>query len=178
MGRRERAVPLATAVGAAVKAVREQRRMRQVDLADAATKVGLPATQTGIARIEKGHNLTLEVIIKLAVALNVTPLAFITPDECDRIDLGGGRVVDSSDACRWWMGLGPLLPERDYRAYERVLPGRVMDALIIAAQSPELVMGPTHDVDLSDERFAAYVRARDVVRTPLRGKQAAWKGRP
>jgi hypothetical protein len=70
----------------------------------------------------------LDSIWRLAMALNVTPMALAVPDTVTTIDLGGDLgTMDGFWATAWWLGLDPLLPDQSRYEYDRMVPENLLD---------------------------------------------------
>ena len=63
-----------------LRTVRERKRWKQFQLAERVTEMGAPMHQTAIAKIENGERkVTLDDAMRLAAALDVSPLSLILP---------------------------------------------------------------------------------------------------
>jgi transcriptional regulator with XRE-family HTH domain len=95
--------------------VRKRRGLSAKALADKVSELGHPVHRSKIAKIEsqdeKARAISLEDVLALAYALDVSPLYLITPIERfgpRMLIVGDGLPVDADDARVWLRGKAPL----------------------------------------------------------------------
>lgn len=98
-------------VGQRVVALREQRGLSQRALADRLTSLGVRTHQTGVAKIETGgRKVTVDDLVALAVALNVSPGWLLAPPDADDelVALVGSVSAPAWAVWQWVDGAYPL----------------------------------------------------------------------
>lgn len=92
------------------KTVREDRRWSQRQLAERLTEMDAPIHQTAVAKIESGaRKVSLDEALRVAAALDVSPIALFLPEDEDaRIALGARFQPRCEYVRRWVAGLAPL----------------------------------------------------------------------
>ncbi|WAL67211.1 helix-turn-helix transcriptional regulator [Amycolatopsis cynarae] len=103
-------------VGDRVRQVRKLRRLSVEELAERCEQVGAPQlTVPALYVIESGRReretgrrrrmVTVDEWLALALALNVSPLVLLLPDQFDaRFDLTAGTSAQASDVVQWIIG--------------------------------------------------------------------------
>jgi transcriptional regulator with XRE-family HTH domain len=142
--------PIGRAVAANVAAIRQQRRLDQVALAELTVKLGRPLPVSTISRIEQGdRRVDVDDLVVLAVALNVDPAALLLPHTTEGdIEVLADVQVPAGDAWKWARGGRPLiLPEDKGKAYWATLD-------YIRASSPPGLIPAEHQLDHIRESYS------------------------
>lgn len=109
-----------------VRAVRKERRMSQVELADRVSKLGVKLDQVMIARIESlGRKVCIEELVALSAALDVSPIQLLLPSTADADELvaiSPKRTLPAGDAWDWMRAVRPLPPDPGDRPSAASLP--------------------------------------------------------
>ncbi len=109
----EEGVPelVADTVATRVKDLRKARKWTQQDLANAMSVRGYPTDRSTIVRLEKrNRGVSVDDLVALAAALNVSPGWLLLPAEAGELDLPivGNVKVPAWAAWQWVDGLNPL----------------------------------------------------------------------
>jgi transcriptional regulator with XRE-family HTH domain len=99
--------------------VREARDWSQKRLSERMTELGHPIHRVKLAKIEKerARSVTLEDVLALSYALDVSPLYMVAPLEADGPRLtvvGNEQPADPDDARAWLRGDEPLLGQDEF----------------------------------------------------------------
>lgn len=92
---------------------RSALRKTTADLASDVTKLGVQITASTITKIEKqSRRVTVDELVALAAALNVSPVTLMLPDSDEGpVPLADGLTANWYDAWTWMHGHGPLVGE-------------------------------------------------------------------
>jgi transcriptional regulator with XRE-family HTH domain len=104
----------------------------QAGLAERLTEIGTPMHETAVARIESGkRRVTLDDVIAIAAAMDVSPLFLFSPLEHDaRIRLAATIDCTAADLWAWVRGTQPL-DAANARSYHYQSPGDVGGSAIV-----------------------------------------------
>lgn len=151
MSKDEKERPLAAIVGEQLKAFREEKGLRQADVAAAASKWGLPWARSSIAALEAGtRNLSVEELLLLPFVISelggwTNPL--IPPDA--QVLLSSTRVIEARYL--WQLVGGLTSPQADVNA-EHPLAGTTL-----GIRRPEQV-----EADVNDELHSRQLYAEEM----------------
>lgn len=91
-----------------MKRLREGRRLSYVDLSRRLDDVGRPIPPLGLRRIEAGdRRIDVDDLAALALALEVSPLAILLPNERSAV-VDGGKDYSPQQIWEWAIGKWPL----------------------------------------------------------------------
>lgn len=116
-----------------VATYRSRREWTQADLAENLEALGLPWDRSTVAKVESGRRqVTVEELVVLAAALDVSPLALFLPrDDTQRVQITPNKSVDGYWAWQWARGelvpVGGQLPA-DFRFYREGSPSTEANA--------------------------------------------------
>ena len=105
---------IADAVARNVSAVRQRRQLTQQGLAAKLASLGRPMQGSAVAKIETGRRaVTVDDLVALAAALNVTPARLLLPDasEHEPVLVTPRSAVPAYAAWQWMTGSHSLLAE-------------------------------------------------------------------
>lgn len=129
--------PTAKRVAANIERVRKARQLKQKDVSDALGAIGRPTLATVVSKIERGERrIDVDDVVALALALNVSPLTLLMPDEASGqpVKLTEGFEVDRLTAWGWALGRGPAADWSPDRVGYPIGPG---DDPVAAAEADE-----------------------------------------
>ncbi|WP_345181439.1 helix-turn-helix transcriptional regulator [Streptomyces lavendulae] len=104
--------PTSKRVAANIERVRKARHLKQKDVSDALGAIGRATLTTVVSKIERGERrIDVDDVVAIALALNVSPLTLLMPDEADDqpVKLTDGWEVSSRTAWAWALGREPAM---------------------------------------------------------------------
>ncbi len=155
---RANSIPLAAAVGARVRALREAHQLRQEDVAQAARSLGFRWTRTAVANLEAGHRrLSAAELLVLPDMLNFARL--------DRVRERSRPVVELAD----------LIPEDEWIALTN--ESRILGRALRMVVRGELSRVRTTDLDIPAlrEMRAGTAEALAGLHRVLGQREAIWQ---
>jgi transcriptional regulator with XRE-family HTH domain len=108
-----------------LRAIRRRRAWSQADLADELANLGADTlNRTAISKVENGtRRVTVEELLLLAAALNVTPVHLLVPYQPDTpVALTPALTLPAGQLRRWIYGAGPLPGASDQQYFTEVPP--------------------------------------------------------
>jgi transcriptional regulator with XRE-family HTH domain len=154
--------------------LRKARGLSTTRLSAALKGIGHSIPATGITRIEKGERrVDVDDLVALAVALDVSPTAFLLPPTVvGEVDVAGGKTVKALNAWMWVNGRRPLdTPDDEEEAgaalddhqIHSLPPGlrkwRPQDEVTVTLEDQVPVVAAMRRVSEEDARREVYRRA-------------------
>lgn len=102
--------PTSKRVSENIERLRKARGLSQAQLANKLTKVGRPMLDTAVSKMERGtRRVDVDDLVAIAIALNVTPIALLMPNQWDMepVALTESFDLPAKTAWRWAEGVGP-----------------------------------------------------------------------
>lgn len=126
---------LGEVLAARIRHFRKQRGLSQEALADRLQNLGIEGfNQSMVAKVEtdpsRAENLPVRRLLAFAMALNVSPIHLMTPDDPgDAVALDGGAEVYAGEVRQWVRGYWPLRND-DRREFFSSVPENEFEALV------------------------------------------------
>jgi transcriptional regulator with XRE-family HTH domain len=100
--------PTAATVAANVKRIRKARGLSTYALSGQLSEAGRPIAPSAVAKVERGERqVTVDDLMALAVALDVSPSALLLPptdDPSEKVEITGTASVPADQAWDWMDG--------------------------------------------------------------------------
>jgi len=127
-----------------LRRLRKKRGWSQKQLADLLQAQDVAINRATIARIEsepdgtRAHNISVEDLLAVAIALGVNPVELFVPQEADEVLSVGKTKLTPAEARDWLRQKRPLRKE-DAATYLFEVPDTERDAIINVVVSPKTI---------------------------------------
>lgn len=147
-----------------VAALRERRGLSRVELSKRLTALGHPLGLTALGRIEAGERrVDVDDLFALAVALNVSPLGLLLPQEpAGRVRLTESVSRGVTKIWEWAVGVKPLNVDFDFGTHSTTVHPADKEPDYFAASSPPVRL-------VSGDAAAAMTKVYDALHAAVKG---------